>query len=583
MSLDSGEPLEQPRAHTQRAQIPAPSDEALRELRLELARAWPLAQKRWSRFLLMAQPTVGHGLRSVAQIHLGTREITLDAPMIVAHQLQPSVEAILAHEIGHHVRFPGTLAAHARLRLLEQSLLPLEKYSLINLFTDLLINEYLGRDLRDKLAAVYQAFHDEITWERDPLFLFYLAIYEELWGMTPGELMGPGWETFAQKHPSYRADAQIVGQTIFHLGPNLYTQFLYFLSVAVRYLDFSDLESLLSADPYDCIFGEPGPEDWADALVPNAREREAVERALKEGWIKKEDGERIVGEGNLERRIFGLPGQGTADASAVPDIMAAYYRQQAEQYLMRPPPIPSLGEAVVPTTHEAWEPGDPVQDIDWLGTFLQRGSVLGAVQPLRRTRIAEIEGYEVPFWQPRVEIYLDVSGSMPDPRRSHNAMTLASQILTLGAVRAGGWARALLYSSDYVSYWQWCRSEIEISRFLLHYIGGGTKFPFEVLRRSVEDSRRQQPVRAIITDMDFVHNYDAGLPETKHILTEACATSPGVVLLLHAVSVESAAQYRRCGAQIVHIDNMEDFPRMAAHLSHALFAGKSDRRHHGTF
>ena len=541
-----------------------------------VARVWPAAQTRWSRFVLMASPTLTEGLHSVAQIHLGTREVSLDAPLILAKGLTGSLEAILAHEVGHHVRFPGTLCVHARLRLMEKSLIPLEDYSLINLFTDLLINEALGGELREPLSAVYKAFHEDITWERDPAFMFYLSIYEELWGTEPGELMGPGWTRFVERYPSHRADAQLIAQNIFHLGPNIYTQFLYFVSVCARYIEPVRGDLPAGADPYDCLYGEPGPEDWADALVPDAREREAVARALREGWLREQEGERLTGDEALARRIASLPGQGSDDASQVPEIVAAYYRREAERFLFKPPPVASLGEAVVPTTLEDWEPGDAVGEIDWMTTLSARGPLLGAAAPLKRLRIAEIEGYEVPFWQPRIEIYLDVSGSMPDPRRSHNAMTLAAQILTLGAVRAGGWVRALLYSTNAVSYWQWCRSEIEISRFLMHYIGAGTSFPFHTLQSSVEGCGRRQPVRAIITDRDFHHNHSEAA-EHARIFAEACRAST-LVLMLHAVSPELAALYRSAGAQVVVVEDMEDFPHMAVKLSQALFSAED---HHG--
>jgi len=90
------------------------------------------------------------------------------------------VEALLAHEIGHHVRFPGTLQTQARLRILERSLIPFDDYSVINLFTDLMINERLGLALKDQMVQVYQAFtsepafHGEGKWKADPLFVSFL-------------------------------------------------------------------------------------------------------------------------------------------------------------------------------------------------------------------------------------------------------------------------------------------------------------------------------------------------------------------------------------------------------------------------
>ncbi len=254
----------------------------------------------------------------------------------------------------------------------------------------------------------------------------------------------------------------------------------------------------------------------------------------------------------------------------MPEVMAAYYRQQAERYLLRPPSQRTLGEAVVPTSMEEWEAGDAVRDIDWLGTLLERGESLGAAQPLKRTRIAEYEGHDVPLWQPRIEIYLDVSGSMPDPRTTRNAMTLAALILAMGAMRVGGWARALLYSHAHVSYWQWCRSEVELARFLMHYVGGGTQFPFEVLRDSLKECGVLQPTRVVISDRDFDANYGAA-PLHAAIFGEAARHSTPLVLLQHLAVPERVKVYEAAGAKVIPIPEMSDYPRMAGELARVLF------------
>lgn len=543
---------------------------ATADLQQLITEAWPRAQAVWSRFLLLRPPIDDAGQDTVAHIHLGTRQVALHHRLIAKKKLHGCVEAILAHEIGHHVRYPGTLAVQARLRLLEKSLLPLKDYSVINLFTDLLINETLGPTYQEQLIQVYRSFHDEGKWERDPAFVFYMAVYEELWQKEPGLLMGPAHQAFEKAYPEYRADAQMLAQDLLPMGPNLFTQFLYFVSVLSRYVKPLQGDMPEGNDPYACGCGEPSPEDWADALTPSAREREAIERALKEGWIREEQAKRMR-EGVLEGRIMGLPGWDNDDATLVPEVMAAYYRQQAERYLLRPPPQRLLGEAVVPTTLEDWEPGDALRDVDWLATLSERGPVYGAAQPVKRLRIAEVEGHDVPLWQPRVEIYLDVSGSMPDPRTTLNAMTLAAQILNTGAIRAGGWARALLYSSAPVTYWEWCRSEIELSRFLMHYIGAGTVFPFDLLDKSVRECRAAQPIRVLITDTDFDMNYDS-LPEHARIFADAVQSSPHFVMLLHCPREERVKQYRGIGAKVVPVPEMDDFPRVAADLSFALFS-----------
>jgi hypothetical protein len=579
----------------------------------EVARCWKLALGHWSSFVLLADP-VASPEPEIARIHMGTRQISVNYDRLAERGVLNCLEAVFAHEVGHHVRYPGSLAVDARLRLMEKSLIPIEGYSLINLFTDLLINARLGSEtgsghnrtggngtddngsgdgLREQLSRVYRAFtldafSSEVksgevgrgewsktpAWKRDPAFVFYLAIYEELWQMEPGALVGPAGREFEKEYPAYRADAQLLVQNLFGLAPNLYTQFIYFLSVMCRYVKPLEGETPESADPCKCGQGDPSPEDWADALTPNAAEREATDRALREGWISKDQSEHSR---DLGRRISGLPGAGTANAEKVPEIMAAYYRLQAERYLLRPPPQRTEGESIVPTTPQDWEPGDPVRDIDWVATLLERGEHVGGVAPLMRTKVAEFEGFDQPLWQARVEIYLDVSGSMPDPRFALNAMTLAAQVLVSGAIRGGGWVRVLLYSGGPVKYWEWCRSEVELSQFLMHYIGAGTEFPFDVLDESVEECGGRQPIRVIITDRDFDRNY-ASMKSNAGVFARAAARSPHLVLLQHVPDPACVGGYRAAGATVTGIERLDDFPKMAADLTFALFP---DGGHHG--
>ena len=527
--------------------------------------AWPRAQAQWSSFLTLREPTVGDALPAVAQIHLGTREVSLDGARIAEHDLGDCVEALLAHEVGHHVRYPATLATQARLELLERSLIPFKGVSLLNMFTDLLINEHLGSRYRAQFAKAYRALAPTERWAEGPLLPFYLSIYEELWRLEPGAILGDAAEPFATALPGARADAQLLAQDLFSLGHNLFAQYLFFASVCCRYL-----EPVEKGQGRGCARGAPTPDEWAAAVNPSAQEREAIERALREGWIDEAAADRLGGPSARDRRIAGLPGTGTADARQVPEVMAAWYRLEAERHLIAVPTRRVLGDATVPTSLDEWEPGDPVLGIDWGSTLATRGERYGAGAPLKREVVSEYEGAERPAWVPRVEVYLDVSGSMPNPVVTRNAMTLAAQIIVAAALRAGGAARALMYSSGVTDYWSWCRSESEMSRFLMHYIGGGTDFPFERLAASVRECGDEQPLRVVITDRDFDANVDAK-PQNPTVVTEAASRGRALVLLLHAPDRARVAAYRAMGATVVPVDDLEDFPRMAGALSRGLF------------
>lgn len=545
---------------------------AQQQLEEAIQKSWSTAMQYWSPFLLLSNPKHISGQSAIAQIHMGNRQISLNAKIIKDNNLFDCVEALLAHEVGHHVRYPGSLAVDARMRVLEKSLIPIEDFSTTNLFTDLMINEYLGNELKDQLIKIYQSFEHHHSWKNDPSFIFYLSLYERLWDLPEGAIMGKALEEFRIHFPGYRAEAFLLVDQLFTMEPNIYTQFIYFVSVISRYIKpiKGDTPNQKSGT---CQQDQPNPEDWADALFPNAREQQAIERALRDGWITKEDAENIK---DLDKRISYLPGVFNNKADKVPEIMAAYYRREADRYLVRPPSTSIQGEAIVPTTLEEWEPGESTRNIDWLTSYIQRGNKLGTALPFKRHQIAETEGFEEPFWKPKMEIYLDVSGSMPDPRCTRNAMTLAAQILATSAVRKGGWARALLYSHEYVKYWDWVRSEIEISKFLMHYMGGGTQFPFEILEDSLKECVNEQPIRVVITDHDFLMNFKEYQGAASLIAEAAEKSSPLILLLDEGCADCQVSRFRNLGAQVISIKEVEDFPYMAGKLSQVLFESSSN-------
>ncbi|MDP2345193.1 MAG: hypothetical protein Q8O67_29885 [Deltaproteobacteria bacterium] len=564
---------------------------------------WKRAQERWATAMFLSRPTgSAPDFHSPAAIDLRSRQIVINETMLRDKHLLDSLEGILAHEVGHHVAYPGTLVVDARLRLVERALLPFTTFSLSNLFTDFLINEHIGHDLGPQLAAVYVAFGEPIPApdpkakkqakpaHKDFAFSFVMCAYEELWQLPEGSLLQSRQAALDERFPGARAEAQLLVERLFVLGPNLTTQFLFFLSVLSRYLVMDEEEKAKrdkddpvrklvdDAEPADenpcpCGGGDPSPEDWAEALNPTRQEQEAFDRALKEGWLREDDAKRLGDARAFERRVAGLPGQGTANASMVPEVMAAWYRRQAQAYLLRPPPSRLKGEATVPVDLVPWEPGDPVVDVDWPATLREFGPVLGKAQPLLRERVADEEGLDTTLWAPRTEIYVDVSGSMPDPRRARNALTLAAMILTVATVRAGGSVRALLYSSDHVKLWHWSRSDVEVSRFLMHYIGAGTDFPFPVLEDSVNERHADgplKPIRVVITDRDFDHNTNSN-PKAPALLQRAGAASAPFVLLQHVPNPACVTQYKSWGLTVVAVNTMEDFPAVAAGLARALF------------
>ncbi len=231
-------------------------------------------------------------------------------------------------------------------------------------------------------------------------------------------------------------------------------------------------------------------------------------------------------------------------------------------------PEPSL-----PTVTEPWEWGDNPRAIDWTATLVAHGA-LGPASPLRRELDLE-EPSPVARTFPAVEIYLDTSGSMPDPATALNAMTLAAQILAASALRKQGVVRGIVYSSGKPLVSDWMYDEERARRFLLHYAGGGTDYPFEVLKASARE--RSDVVRVIVSDSDFLYNVrgegamDAlsfGIDKSRLLVAFLALPDPesGRKLLAPALA---SPRFR-----LVPVTSLNNFGRAAADLSDALF-GKS--------
>jgi len=533
--------------------------------------AFPRARARYSPYLLLRPPVIDESGTILARIDLASRSIRLGAEAILDCDLQDSLDGLISHVIGHHVGYPGSPVAHARLLLLERSFLPRLPRTMTVPLYELLIDERLVRTalvdapIEDELCRILAARAEQSP--DDALFLFQCAVAEEIWQRPEGELLGTAKKDFHLHFPHHRLDARLVAQNLFGYAPDLTLQYLYFASIAFPYA----LQSSPQGKGADAgtISNDPTAEEWAEALLPKKGEKEAIQKAISDKFFPEKMAEALKKQ-DMAQRAAGVPGQGDNRSKLVTDVMAAHYRREAEKHLFTPPPIPTYSEALVPTTVEEWEPGEPVHDIDWLTTLRLRGEVLGTATPLVRERIADEEGSVVPSFEGRTEIYLDVSGSMPDPTREINAMTLAAQILVTGTTRAGGAARALLYSTTHEKHWEFCRSETILSKFLMRYIVGSTEFPFHLLPAPAETAPNLQPIRVIITDTDFDYNYDMR-PENAAIFKRAAERSPALVLLMHTPTRERVRRYEQVGARVVPVRTLSDFPVMAAALAHSLF------------
>ena len=584
----------------------------------QLFAAWSSALSYWNMTGDIEPPAMDNRQSEMAQIDISTRIVSINSKIIDALDLNNCLEAVLAHELGHIMRYPGTTANYARLRLLERQVIPLPRMGLeppkegrieektvtirklqanacsfVNLFTDLMINARLGSGpLRGQVVRVYQAYSERSTRKlgySDEAFMFVLMMYEEMWSLSPGTL----YTNEREDSKMLRAEAQVLAERLQRLRGNVYAEFLCFLGSIMRFgvpetyrIRFGLENAEAFRVPNEPII-EPSIEDWASALTPAERERSGVEHAIAENWFNHESplpdrfGRRSevdswahnererVRKMAIEDRITGLPGYGTENADLIPTIMAAYYRKEAARYFMPPPRNLVWVDDLVPTHVEDWQIGDEIQEIDWLSTLSLRGTLLGAIMPLKRSRAPEFEASERPVVGSYLELYVDVGGAAPDPRFTRSPMTLAAQILTTGVIRHGGAVRQILYSNAPVLQWRWTRSEVELSSFLMHYVGGDSVFPFSVLERSLQEPGRLKPFRIVIAN-SRVLGVDSKAERELEALRAAVRGSHAMFFFLYRPDLDEIRHLKSIGAEVLEIPDATEFPRFAGRVADAI-------------
>jgi len=547
----------------------------------DIASAWRDAQAVWDVAVQLSPPEAlaargaehWGGEDPLAYIDLGRRQVVVNFELLAEIGAKGSLTAVLAHEIGHHVRHPHTLGLAAQLELLEKRLIPGLREPLGNLFFDLLINEHVGKTRAGELAAVYSGFVARPGADPPgPLFWMYLAVYEELWGLAPETLVPRGSaRTMEERYPGCRAEARMFAQTFWSL-PDVYLQYVYFASTFMRYLPDPGKEG--GPIPLGRDLPSPDVDDYGGAIYGSPQVERALEEARARGWL--EEGTEVAPAADpltaIGSVVSGRPGKEQKEFRQT--LVSRHYKRLVDRHLIAIPATAPPPDPLIPTTHSEWDLGDDIRRIDWTASVLRSGA-LAPVRPLARDLEPEPPAPGT-AGAVAVEIYLDTSGSMPNPETALNAMTLAAQILSASAIRRGGKVRAVVYSMDAVVS-DWMYDEEKARRALLLYAGGGTRFPFATLARLARE--RADVIRVIISDGDFLANLqEKGARE--HLYTGVSAARRFVVMLALNPSWKPQVDQaigERAGRlpqlRVVYVPALDQFAAMAADLARALFGG----------
>jgi hypothetical protein len=487
------------------------------------AQAWPEALALWSRYTRLAVPRWCYseqdeheaGLTgSFAMIRLNDQAIVISLRQVAEHALQDYALEVLAHEIGHHVYAPGNLTDGAvALARARRGLPSVEQHApmVVNLYEDLLINDRLVRFHGLRIDEVYQALAKGKKGEPSLLWSLYMRAYEILWGLAPQSLGGSKLEGAAE------GDAQLMARLVRVYGNDWIEGAGGFAALMLPYLlqpQDHGFQSLLDAvavgSGSDAPSGLTGL-DGGEILHPSRDPK--VVGSHPQPTDGAGGGDKIGKDGLAPEGLGGGAGQCRepleygqilkALGLDLTDHEAAvlYYRERAIPHLIPFPsrPAPESSEPLMEGL-DPWDIGSPIEDVDWLQSVLLSPRIFPGQTTVQRAW-GKMSGK-----QPRPEpldldLYVDCSGSIPNPQRQVSYLALAGAIVVLSALRAGSRVQATLWSGagQFDTTRGFVRDEKQILGVLTGYLGGGTSFPNQILRTTYEKrTERDRPVHILV-------------------------------------------------------------------------------------
>ena len=472
--------------------------------------AWPQALSSWSKYTRLSDPiwcrTAAAAKRegltaSFAMIRLVDQRVVIDLAQLCQGGLDAYAVQVLAHEIGHHIYAPGNLSDHVRaIARIRRALIDQGHRApvIANLYTDLLINDRLQRSAELDMAAVFSHLVRNDPEQTSLLWRVYLRIYELLWQLQSGSLC-------LQPLPdSAEGDARLGARLVRHYagdwlrGAAPFAMLMYPHLIADKgnsaALDkLMDTEGAgLDGEPYGLTemdadeYGGVHP-SLDPALNGAAIDAEASPDAAADARAKATQASTQQSQGQARDPFeYGelLRAAGIKISPKLATIQ--YYRERALPHLIPFPTRPApLSQELIPEGTSPWEVGEPFDEIDWLQSLLICPVPIPGVTTVRR-EYGPSPGSDPARTPIDLDIYVDSSGSMPDPARSLSYPALAGAVIALSALRTGARIQVTLWSgkNQLMSTAGFVREEDAILAVLTGCIGGGTQFPLPKLRDS---------------------------------------------------------------------------------------------------
>lgn len=601
---------------------PAPLTPTLEERWLA---AWPGALAAWSRFTRLHAPRLcatspearAEGLDgSFAMIRFADQSVVVDLQQVHALGLDDYAPEILAHEIGHHVYAPANGSDHFRLLARIRRALPtLERHApmIANLYTDLHINDRLQRQAHLRMGEVYRRLHEaqnpvrgggpSKTKKSEPgkLWTLYLRIYELLWKLDRGEL-GASTEGDA----TLDGDAWLGSRVVRVYARDWLAGAGRFATLVLPYLVADDEAQRAMAQWHDMRSAARGSQPQG-GLDIDGDETEGVVHPANDPRITGEDDATETVEGPTAAARGDRRGKPPAQASTSSnargqcrepfeygeilraaglnlsdhDIAVRYYRERALPHRIPFPSRPAP-ESLEPQMEglEPWDIGDAMDTLDAMQSVMQSPRLIPGLSTVKRVYgvAPGIQRDPIPM---DLDLYVDSSGSMPNPQQQTSWLTLAGTVIVLSALKAGARVQCTLWSGaqQFMHTDGFVRNEDAILRVLTGFYGGATAFPIHQLRDTfAKRTERDRPAHilqisddGITTMFDTDERGNSGWDVSAQALAKARG---GGTMVLNLWSKPDAALQRAQREQGWVIETIKDWSDLLG------FAKRFSRRHY---
>jgi len=459
--------------------------------------AWPQALALWTRYPRLSPPRWCHTVadekrekleHSFAMIRLSDHAVVISLRQVHKLGIGDMALPVLAHEIGHHIYCPANIQDYAAAMAAARYCLPgLESCApmVLNLYEDLLINERLKNRHHLPMDEVYRRLRSD---ESTSLFDMYMRCYEILWGLPAASL------TVRAVKKSIEYDAQLAARVVQVYANDWMTGAMRFAALCFPYLGGQELEAWFNA-----LADTPHVGSGHTASIPvesNPAEQGGIMHPANDPLVVGETGTPAVIQADADEHGV-TPGGQYREPFAYFELLKAmgmtvdqhgaavmYYRQRARPHLIRFPQVKSRGQTYrQPEGLDTWDSGDPIENLDWFQSALRSTVLVPGYTTVERV-YGHVEDWEPGRLAPDLDLYVDCSGSMPNPQVVESPIAIAGAILALSALKAGSAVRATLWSGarQFQSTDGFVRNDIDVLRILTGYLGGATAFPLHMLR-----------------------------------------------------------------------------------------------------